>query len=76
MEDKEVKSKQEEPINEGDHVYTRIRGGRHEGNVSSPTFLHFPTFPQLSSSSNRQFYVLPAERLPLTFRECYVSFVG
>ncbi|KAF2461520.1 hypothetical protein BDY21DRAFT_368717 [Lineolata rhizophorae] len=26
-------SKQGEPIEEGDHVYTRIRGGRHEGDV-------------------------------------------
>jgi hypothetical protein len=31
----EVKSKQGEPIHEGDHVYTKIRGGRHEGDVSS-----------------------------------------
>lgn len=33
----EVNSKQGEPIQEGDHVYTRIRGGRHEGDVG-PTF--------------------------------------
>lgn len=26
-------SKQGEPIEEGDHVYTKIRGGRHEGDV-------------------------------------------
>ncbi|KAK7699802.1 hypothetical protein SLS64_011414 [Diaporthe eres] len=29
----QVLSKQGEPIEEGDHVYTRIRGGRHEGDV-------------------------------------------
>ncbi|KAF2256363.1 hypothetical protein BU26DRAFT_445100 [Trematosphaeria pertusa] len=29
----EVLSKQGEPIQEGDHVYTKIRGGRHEGDV-------------------------------------------
>jgi len=29
----QVESKQGEPIGEGDHVYTKIRGGRHEGNV-------------------------------------------
>lgn len=28
-----VLSKQGEPIAEGDHVYTKIRGGRHEGDV-------------------------------------------
>lgn len=35
---KEVKSKQGEPIHEGDHVYTRIRGGSHEGEVGSSLF--------------------------------------
>jgi hypothetical protein len=34
----EVKSKQGEPIQEGDHVYTKIRGGRHEGDVGSISF--------------------------------------
>ncbi|EON62673.1 hypothetical protein W97_01897 [Coniosporium apollinis CBS 100218] len=29
----QVKSKEGEPINEGDHVYTKYRGGRHEGDV-------------------------------------------
>ncbi|KAJ4196196.1 hypothetical protein NW759_016428 [Fusarium solani] len=29
----EVKDKNSEPINKGDHVWTRIRGGRHEGDV-------------------------------------------
>jgi len=29
----QVKDKHGEPIKEGDHVYTKIRGGRHEGNV-------------------------------------------
>jgi hypothetical protein len=29
----DVLSKQGEPIQEGDHVYTKIRGGRHEGDV-------------------------------------------
>ncbi|KAF1975998.1 hypothetical protein BU23DRAFT_552007 [Bimuria novae-zelandiae CBS 107.79] len=29
----DVLSKQGEPIAEGDHVYTKIRGGRHEGDV-------------------------------------------
>ncbi|KKY39096.1 hypothetical protein UCDDA912_g00898 [Diaporthe ampelina] len=29
----QVLSKQGEPIEEGDHVYTKIRGGRHEGDV-------------------------------------------
>lgn len=28
-----VKDKNGEPVKEGDHVYTPIRGGRHEGNV-------------------------------------------
>ncbi|KAK4032263.1 hypothetical protein C8A01DRAFT_41299 [Parachaetomium inaequale] len=29
----ETKDKQGEPINEGDHVFARSRGGRHEGEV-------------------------------------------
>jgi hypothetical protein len=29
----QVLSKQGEPIEKGDHVYTKIRGGRHEGDV-------------------------------------------
>lgn len=29
----QIRDKYEEPIKEGDHVYTRIRGGRHEGEV-------------------------------------------
>ncbi|RYP73445.1 hypothetical protein DL771_003617 [Monosporascus sp. 5C6A] len=29
----QVRDKNGEPIKEGDHVYTRIRGGRHEGEV-------------------------------------------
>jgi hypothetical protein len=33
MPDDEVLSKQGEPIEQGDHVYTKIRGGRHEGDV-------------------------------------------
>jgi hypothetical protein len=33
--EEQVFSKQGDPIHEGDHVYTKIRGGRHEGNVSS-----------------------------------------
>ncbi|KAK1766535.1 hypothetical protein QBC33DRAFT_103600 [Phialemonium atrogriseum] len=28
-----IKDKNSEPINEGDHVWTKIRGGRHEGDV-------------------------------------------
>ena len=28
-----VKDKHDEPIKKGDEVYTRIRGGRHEGEV-------------------------------------------
>lgn len=28
-----VKDKHGAPIQEGDHVYTRVRGGRHEGEV-------------------------------------------
>lgn len=32
--DSDVTSKNGEQIKEGDHVYTRIRGGRHEGDVS------------------------------------------
>ncbi|KAF2266658.1 hypothetical protein CC78DRAFT_122354 [Lojkania enalia] len=31
----QVLSKQGEPIEEGDHVYTKIRGGRHEGDVEN-----------------------------------------
>lgn len=29
----QVLSKEGQPIHEGDHVYTPIRGGRHEGDV-------------------------------------------
>lgn len=29
----ELKDKNNEPIKEGDHVFARSRGGRHEGNV-------------------------------------------
>jgi hypothetical protein len=29
----DIKDKQGEPINEGDHVWTRFRGGRREGDV-------------------------------------------
>lgn len=29
----DIKDKNSEPINEGDHVWTKIRGGRHEGDV-------------------------------------------
>jgi hypothetical protein len=29
----EIKDKNGEPINEGDHVFARSRGGRHEGDV-------------------------------------------
>ncbi|KAI3332214.1 hypothetical protein HD806DRAFT_529977 [Xylariaceae sp. AK1471] len=29
----EINDKHGEPIKEGDHVYTKIRGGRHEGDV-------------------------------------------
>ncbi|KAF2742541.1 hypothetical protein M011DRAFT_472132 [Sporormia fimetaria CBS 119925] len=29
-----ITSKQGEPIQEGEHVYTKYRGGRHEGDVS------------------------------------------
>lgn len=29
----QILSKQGEPIEKGDHVYTKIRGGRHEGDV-------------------------------------------
>ena len=29
----EIKDKNEEPIKEGDHVFARSRGGRHEGEV-------------------------------------------
>jgi hypothetical protein len=42
---KEVKSKQGEPIQEGEHVYTKIRGGRHEGDVS----LHFGLRPTVQN---------------------------
>ncbi|KAM5529905.1 hypothetical protein BFJ63_vAg16088 [Fusarium oxysporum f. sp. narcissi] len=28
-----IEDKNTEPINKGDHVWTRIRGGRHEGDV-------------------------------------------
>jgi hypothetical protein len=31
----DVVSKNGEQIEEGDHVYTKIRGGRHEGDVST-----------------------------------------
>ncbi|KAK7178275.1 hypothetical protein PSPO01_15677 [Paraphaeosphaeria sporulosa] len=31
--EEQVLSKQGQPIEEGDHVYTKIRGGRHEGDV-------------------------------------------
>ncbi|KAK4099099.1 hypothetical protein N658DRAFT_517540 [Parathielavia hyrcaniae] len=29
----EIKDKNDEPIREGDHVFARSRGGRHEGEV-------------------------------------------
>jgi hypothetical protein len=29
----DIKSKEGKPIQEGDHVYTKFRGGRHEGDV-------------------------------------------
>ncbi|KAF9728431.1 hypothetical protein PMIN01_13564 [Paraphaeosphaeria minitans] len=31
--EEQVLSKQGKPIEKGDHVYTKIRGGRHEGDV-------------------------------------------
>jgi hypothetical protein len=31
----DIVSKNGEQIEEGDHVYTKIRGGRHEGDVST-----------------------------------------
>lgn len=33
----EIQSKGGESIEVGDHVYTKIRGGRHEGDVSAGT---------------------------------------
>jgi hypothetical protein len=36
-----VKSKNGQEIQEGDHVYTRIRGGRHEGDVSIEPYTFF-----------------------------------
>lgn len=33
MDHKKVSDKNSEPIHEGDYVYTRIRGGTHEGKV-------------------------------------------
>ncbi|KAK3939372.1 hypothetical protein QBC46DRAFT_315974 [Diplogelasinospora grovesii] len=33
MPDLDIKDKYGKPIKEGDHVYTRIRGGRQEGDV-------------------------------------------
>lgn len=41
----EVLSKQGEPIEPGDHVYTKIRGGRHEGDVRYLAFLLPLTLP-------------------------------
>lgn len=41
----QVVSKQGEPINEGDHVYTKIRGGRHEGDVSQPRMYAYVNVP-------------------------------
>jgi hypothetical protein len=29
----DIESKEGQPIHEGDHVYTKMRGGRHEGDV-------------------------------------------
>jgi hypothetical protein len=34
-----VQSKDGKPIHKGDHVYTKIRGGRHEGDVSFPVLV-------------------------------------
>ncbi|KAK5122042.1 hypothetical protein LTR85_004288 [Meristemomyces frigidus] len=31
----EIKSKEGQPISEGDHVYTKYRGGKHEGEVEA-----------------------------------------
>lgn len=36
----EIRSKEGVPIEEGDHVYTKIRGGRHEGEVKEEGTLH------------------------------------
>jgi hypothetical protein len=41
----QVVSKQGEPIEKGDHVYTKIRGGRHEGDVRL-----FPCFSDIETS--------------------------
>lgn len=48
----QVYSQQGEPIQEGDHVYTKIRGGRHEGDVS--TFDSLAVWKCLQSHSNAQ----------------------
>jgi hypothetical protein len=42
----QVLSKQSEPIEQGDHVYTKIRSGRHEGDVCFP---HIPPFLHLEN---------------------------
>lgn len=44
----EVVSKEGQPIQEGDHVYTKIRGGRHEGDVRLLPSFTFPLPPVLA----------------------------
>lgn len=48
----QVKSKEGEPINEGDHVYTKYRGGRHEGDVCFPWSLDTQPLSRTSSVIN------------------------
>lgn len=40
-----VTSKEGQPIEEGDHVSTKIRGGRHEGDVSLQSSFSNTSFP-------------------------------
>lgn len=37
----EIKDKYGNAIHQGDHVYTKIRGGRHEGEVTYPNQPHY-----------------------------------
>lgn len=63
-----VTSKEGQPIEEGDHVSTKIRGGRHEGDVSLQSSFSNTSFPpffyshQLVSASPTFFFLSPPAR--------------
>ena len=52
MADQQIRDKTGQLIQEGDHVYTRIRGGRHEGDVRGATSYSIYTFSLFLSLSS------------------------